>query len=136
MHLIDKQVASSRSNANFFHTCNLMDRGRETILVGLSGRRSFPLACLSLARVFRAPYISHAPATQATKWLKNQRNEEANSQLSQLDEEDLQKIVCFCGNNACSSSMAGGEVKVHCDSGQRKLNISSSAFIITPTHSV
>ena len=40
-------------------------------------------------------------------------NEEANSQLSQLDEEDLKKLVCDGGNNACSSSMAGVEVKVN-----------------------
>ena len=40
--------------------------------------------------------------------------EEANSQSSQLArEEDLQKLVCDGGNNACSSSMAGGEVKVN-----------------------
>ena len=41
-------------------------------------------------------------------------NEEANSQLSQLiSEEDLQKLVGDGGNNACSSSMAGGEVTVN-----------------------
>ena len=37
--------------------------------------------------------------------------EEVNSQSSQLArEEDLQKLVGDDGNNACSSSMAGGEV--------------------------
>ena len=41
-------------------------------------------------------------------------NEEANSQSSQLArEEDLQKLVGDGGNNACSSSMVGGEVKVN-----------------------
>ena len=41
-------------------------------------------------------------------------NEEANSQSSQLArEEDSQKLVGEDGNNACSSSMAGGEVKVN-----------------------
>ena len=36
-------------------------------------------------------------------------NEEANSQSCQLArEEDLQKLVGDCANNACSSSMAGG----------------------------
>ena len=41
-------------------------------------------------------------------------NEEANSQSSQqAREEDLQKLVGDGGNNACSSSMAGGEVKVN-----------------------
>ena len=41
-------------------------------------------------------------------------NEEANSQSSQLvREEDLQKLVGDGGNNACSSSMAGGEVKLN-----------------------
>ena len=43
-------------------------------------------------------------------------NEEANSQSSQLHvarEEDLQKLVGDGGNNACSSSIAGGEVKVN-----------------------
>ena len=41
-------------------------------------------------------------------------NEEANSQSSQLArEEDLQKLVGDGGNNACSSSMAGSEVKVN-----------------------
>ena len=30
-------------------------------------------------------------------------NEEANSQLSQLDEEDLQKLVGDGGNNACGT---------------------------------
>ena len=41
-------------------------------------------------------------------------NEEANSQSSQLArEEDLQKLVDDGGNDACSSSMAGGEVKVN-----------------------
>ena len=40
-------------------------------------------------------------------------NEEANFQSSQLArEEDLRKLVGDGGNNACSSSMAGGEVKV------------------------
>ena len=38
-------------------------------------------------------------------------NEEANSQSSQLARE--QKLVGDDGNNACSSSMAGGEVKVN-----------------------
>ena len=41
-------------------------------------------------------------------------NEEANFQSSQLArEEDLQKLVGDGGNNACNSSMAGGEVKVN-----------------------
>ena len=41
-------------------------------------------------------------------------NEEINSQSSQLArEEDLQKLVGDGGNNACSSSMAGSEVKVN-----------------------
>ena len=41
-------------------------------------------------------------------------NEEANSQSSQLaTEEDLQKLVGDGGNNACSSSKAGGKVKVN-----------------------
>ena len=36
-------------------------------------------------------------------------NEEANSQSSQLArEKDLQRLVGDDGNNACSSSMAGG----------------------------
>ena len=42
-------------------------------------------------------------------------NEEANFQSSQLArEEDLQKLLDDGGNNACSSSMAGGELKVNC----------------------
>ena len=41
-------------------------------------------------------------------------NEQVNSQWFQLArEEDLQKLVADGGNNACSSSMAGGEVKVN-----------------------
>ena len=40
-------------------------------------------------------------------------NEEANSQSSQLDEEDLQKLVADGGNNACGRSMARGEVNVN-----------------------
>ena len=40
-------------------------------------------------------------------------NEEANSQSPQLDEEDLHKVVGNGGNNACGSSMAGGEVNVN-----------------------
>ena len=41
-------------------------------------------------------------------------NEEANSQYFQLArEKNLQKLVYDGGNNACSSSMAGGEVKVN-----------------------
>ena len=32
-------------------------------------------------------------------------NKEENSQLSQLDEEDLQKLVGDGGNKACSSSV-------------------------------
>ena len=41
-------------------------------------------------------------------------NEEANFQSSQLArEEDLQKLVGDGGNNACSRSIAGGEVKVN-----------------------
>ena len=37
------------------------------------------------------------------------RNEEANSQSSQLDEEVIQKLV----GDACDSSMADGEVNVN-----------------------
>ena len=91
-HLIDKQIAPSLSYANFFPTCNLMGKGRETILVGLLGRRSF--SSLSYANFFptcnlmgkgretilvgllgrrsfssRAPYIFHTPATQASNAL-------------------------------------------------------------------
>ena len=41
-------------------------------------------------------------------------NDEANSQSSQLArEEDLQKLVGDGGNNACSSSMASGKVKLN-----------------------
>ena len=41
-------------------------------------------------------------------------NEEGvDSQSSQLDEEDLQKLVGDGGNNACGSSMTGGEVNVN-----------------------
>ena len=42
--------------------------------------------------------------------------EETNAQSSQLDEEDLQKLVGDGGNNACSSSMAGGQVNVNLSS--------------------
>ena len=41
-------------------------------------------------------------------------NEETNSQFSQQDVEDVQKLVGDGGNNACTSSMAGGEVNVIC----------------------
>ena len=41
-------------------------------------------------------------------------NEEANSQSSlPAREEDLRKLVGDGGNNACSSSLASGEVKVN-----------------------
>ena len=40
-------------------------------------------------------------------------NEEASSQSSQLDEDDLQKLVRDGRNNACSNSMADGEVNVN-----------------------
>ena len=43
-------------------------------------------------------------------------DKEANSQSSQLDEEDFQKLVGDGGNNACGSSMAGGEVNVNLSS--------------------
>ena len=43
-------------------------------------------------------------------------SEEANSQLSHPDEEDLQKLVGDGGNNACNSSMARGEVNVNLSS--------------------
>ena len=43
-------------------------------------------------------------------------NEEANSQSSQLDEEDLQKVVRNGGNNASSRSLASGEVNVNLSS--------------------
>ena len=62
MYLIDKRIEPSQSYANFFHACNLMDRGRETVLVGLSGRRLFS------PRVSRAPYIFQTPATQAVMY--------------------------------------------------------------------
>ena len=42
--------------------------------------------------------------------------EEANSQLSQLDEENFQKLVGDGGSSACSSSMADGEVNVNLSS--------------------
>ena len=51
-------------------------------------------------------------------------NEEANYQSSQVDEEDLQKLVGDGGNNASSSSMAGGEVNVSlnlCSSSETRL---------------
>ena len=44
--------------------------------------------------------------------MAEKRNEEANSQSSQLDEEDLQKLV----GDACGSSMADGEVNVNLSS--------------------
>ena len=41
-------------------------------------------------------------------------NEEADSQSSQLArKEDLQKLVGNGRNNACNSSIAGGEVKIN-----------------------
>ena len=49
--------------------------------------------------------------------MAEQLNEEADSQSSQLDVEDLQKVVGDGGNNACGSSMAGGEVNVITPSG-------------------
>ena len=59
MHLIDKRVAPSRSYTNFFHACNLMIGGGKRFWWA-SGRRFFPLACLSLSRVSRALYFSCA----------------------------------------------------------------------------
>ena len=49
--------------------------------------------------------------------------EEADSQLSQLDEEDLQKLVGDGGNNACISSMAGarGEINLSSSSETRSV---------------
>ena len=40
-------------------------------------------------------------------------NQGANYHSSQLDEEDLQKLVGDGGNDTCSSSMVGGEVNVN-----------------------
>ena len=42
--------------------------------------------------------------------MAEKRNQGANSQPSQLDEEDLQKLVGVGGNDTCNSSMAGGEL--------------------------
>ena len=44
-----------------------MDRGQEKILVGLLGRRSFPLACFLRALQL---YIFHVPATQVISSMK------------------------------------------------------------------
>ena len=43
----------------------------------------------------------------------NSQPSRVNSQPSQLGEEDLQKLVGDGGNNACSGSMAGGEVNAN-----------------------
>ena len=56
--------------------------------------------------------------------LKKEKNKKASSQSSQFDEEDLQKLVGDGENNACGSSMAGGEVYV-------KLTSSSNLTLVT-----
>ena len=50
-------------------------------------------------------------------------NEEQNSQSSQLDEEDLQKLMGDGGNNACSSCMAGGQVNVNLSSSSETCSV-------------
>ena len=54
--------------------------------------------------------------------VKKKNNEETNSQSSQFDEEDLQKLVGDGGNNACGSSIAGGKVYVKLTSSSKTLS--------------
>ena len=59
----------------------------------------------------------------SAKKMAEKPNEEANSQSSQLDEEDLQKLVCDGGNNGCSGSMASGEVHVDLSSSSKARSV-------------
>ena len=74
---------------------------------------------------------------QAGYKMTEKPNQGANSQSSQLDEEDLHKLVGDGGNNVCSSSMAGGEVNVNLSRRAKPAQLRNcTALILTIPNSV